>query len=389
MQSVKMAWNSIFASKMRSFLTMLGMIIGVVSLVVLVSLVKGSTSSVTDSISGIGSNLFTVSIRDNKEKPLKLDEVSQFTEEDELKSAAPVTQTSVTAKSGSTSESATVYGTTGAYGEIQGLELQSGRFLKSADVENHSRVAVISSDMAVDIIGRPNAVGQTIKLDGIAYQVIGVLKEDENDSESSSVLEAYIPYTSLIRLSDQISSEITTFVVAAANEESMEEAEVQLTELLMNRFDADEDAFSIRNQSAVLEAMQSVGDTMSLLLGGIAGISLLVGGIGIMNIMMVSVTERTKEIGIRKAIGAWGMNIMQQFLIEALMISLLGCLIGLGLSVVILQIINMTGGTAYNLSVNAAWIATGFSLGIGVIFGMYPASKAAKKNPIEALRYSA
>ena len=178
--------------------------------------------------------------------------------------------------------------------------------------------------------------------------------------------------------------------MSASSEETMDRAREELEERMLERFSQDEDAFSIVNQSAVMEAMENVSNTLALMLGGIAGISLLVGGIGIMNIMLVSVTERTREIGIRKAIGAGRGTIMMQFLIEALMISLMGCAIGLLFSWAALKVISAVGdsGSAYTLSMGVAWIAVAFSMVIGVIFGMYPANKAAGQKPIEALRYT-
>ena len=194
----------------------------------------------------------------------------------------------------------------------------------------------------------------------------------------------------MIRLTEDVSSNITSFCVSASREDTLDHAEAVLTETMMERFSQDEDAFTIVNQSTIMEAMESVNNTLALLLGGIAAISLLVGGIGIMNIMLVSVTERTREIGIRKAIGADRGTIMLQFLIEALMLSLLGCVIGILLSWGILQIISAAGDsdTVYRLSVSVVWIAIAFAIGIGVIFGIYPANKAAKKRPIDALRYT-
>lgn len=389
-QSVKMAWKSISSNKMRSFLTMLGIIIGVLALVVLVSLVSGATSSVNEQISSIGTNLLEVSVLDDKGNPLKLDDVEELTKQEEIKEAAPLAQISCTASSSLTEETATVYGTTGSYGDIMQQELYAGRNLKRTDVENHTNVAVINAGLATEVLGRMDVTGETIELSGVKYLIVGVLQADDSDSSTTETCEAYIPYTSLVRLSDTVSLEITSFVVSAESEESLEPAEEALTETLLQRFHQDEDAFTILNQSTIMDAMDSINSTLSLLLGGIAGISLLVGGIGIMNIMLVSVTERTREIGIRKAIGAGRGAIMMQFLIEALIISLMGCAIGIFLSWITLQMVSVIGGDSmtFHLSMGVVGIAVTFSIFIGVIFGIYPANKAAKKKPIDALRYN-
>ncbi|MEY8427752.1 ABC transporter permease [Lachnospiraceae bacterium 46-15] len=389
-QSLKMAWSAILSNKMRSFLTMLGIIIGVVSLVVLVSIVSGATDSVTEQINSIGTNLLTVRITDDKENPLKLSELSEITEKEEIAEAAPIAQTSATAKSGYTSDDITVYGTTGAYYNIQGLTLAAGRFLKKSDMDNHTYVAVINQTAAEEIFGTANVVGEKISLDGRGFQIVGVLAEEEStiSSLTSGTLEAYIPYTTIIRMEDNIFN-ITSFYASSADEESMDAAESTLETWMLERFGNDEDAFTIINQSALMETMSSVTNTLALMLGGIAGISLLVGGIGIMNIMLVSVTERTKEIGIRKAIGAGRGSIMMQFLIEALMVSLMGCFAGIVLSVGILQLAGLVmEDMSFHLSMGVVWVAVGFSVLIGVVFGIYPANKAAGKPPIEALRYS-
>lgn len=389
-QSVKMAWKAVLSNKMRSFLTMLGIIIGVMSLVVLVSLAGGTTDSVNAQIASMGSNLLTVSIQDDKGNPMKLDDVEALTENDEIAKAAPVAASSVTASSTYSEETANIYGTTGSYAEIQGLELYSGRFLKKTDIENHTNVVVINAGLATQVMGRMNVVGENISLDGVDYQIIGVLKADENDSTTMENYEAYIPYTSLVRLASDVSSEVTSFCVSATSEESLDEAENVITQAMMQRFSQDEDAFTVMNQSTVMETMESVNQTLQLMLGGIAGISLLVGGIGIMNIMLVSVTERTREIGIRKAIGANRSAIMLQFLIEAMMLSLMGCFLGIVLSWTVLQVISAINSAdmIYTMSGGVVGIAIAFSVLIGIVFGLYPANKAAKKKPVDALRFA-
>ncbi len=390
-QSMKMAWKAVASNKMRSFLTMLGIIIGVMSLIVLVSVAGGTSDSVNNKIASMGSNLLTANIQDDKGKPLKLADVEKLTKEKEIASAAPVSKSSVTASNTYSEETASIYGTTGSYETIQNLELYTGRFLKKTDVENHTNVIVINAGLAIDVMGRMDVVGENISLNGVTYQIIGVLAADKNDSTTTQSYEAYIPYTSLVRLVDDVSSDVTSFCVSATSEKTLDNAENILNAFLMERFSQDEDAFEIVNQSTVMEAMESVNNSLQLMLGAIAAISLLVGGIGIMNIMLVSVTERTREIGIRKAIGAGQGTILVQFLIEALLLSLLGCGIGILLSWIALMLVSVISGgdTTYQMSVPVMWIAVLFSVAIGVIFGLYPANKAAKKKPVEALRYTA
>ncbi|MGI5969056.1 MAG: ABC transporter permease [Lachnospiraceae bacterium] len=389
-QSVKMAWKSIAGNKMRSFLTMLGIIIGVMSLVVLVSLTSGATSTVTDKISALGSNLLMITVSDDKGNPIKLNDLSEFIEFSEIEDVSPIAQSSVTADYSDNSETASVYGVTGGYMDINGLTLGSGRFIKNPDVDNHTNVAVISADLAEDVVGYINATGESIQLNGTKFLIIGVLEAEETSSETYSNYELYIPFTSLVRLVDSVPTNITSFCVSSESDESLDAAENKIESVLMERFENDDEAFSIMNQSEIMEALGDVTNILSLLLGGIAAISLLVGGIGIMNIMLVSVTERTREIGIRKAIGAGRFAIMLQFLIEAMMVSLMGCFIGVVLSWGILKILSVVAAgyeLNFTLSMSVVWVAIIFSTVIGIVFGIYPAKKAAKKNPIEALRY--
>lgn len=390
LQSVKMALKSVMSNKMRSFLTMLGIIIGVVALVVLVSLVNGATGSINSSINSLGTNMFGVTVKDEHNRPIKLSELSEFTKQDFIDEIAPVSQASVTVTSNYSEETINVTGTTASYKSIMGLSVGNGRFIMKPDVDNHNNVIVINTDLANDIIGRSDAVGETIKLNGKSFLVVGVLESlaslNSSNSSDSSDYAAYIPYTSLIRLTSSVSLNITNFYLSVSAND-MDLAENKLEQLLLDRFSNDEDAYNIMNQSSIYEAMENVNKTLSLLLGGIAGISLLVGGIGIMNIMLVSVTERTREIGIRKAIGAGRGNILMQFLVEALSISVMGCIIGIVLSWMVICIIDIVGNVNYSLSVPVALISMGFSIAIGVLFGLYPANKAAKKKAIDALRF--
>lgn len=404
LQSVKMAWHAVTVNRLRTFLTMLGIINGVVALIVLVSIADGATTSVADEISGMGSSYLTVTISDDKENPLRLSEMSDFAEPDEIAAVAPLSRTSVSAKNGYTSDSMTLIGTTGSYVQIQEMETEYGRFLMNADVKNHTYVVVLTYDTAVELMGRADVTGEIISLNGKNFQIIGVLSEkssssltgntgmmsssSDDDSDSSVELEGYIPFSTMTRMADNI-LDVTQFLVSATDDSTLDPAEKALTELLLKRFGNDEDAFSVTDQSQIMDTMESVNSTMSLMIGGIAAISLLVGGIGIMNIMMVSVTERTREIGIRKAIGAKKGMIMLQFLIEALLVSLMGCALGIGISWVILQAAGFfVQNMQFEMDMRVVWISVIFSAVIGICFGLYPAWKAAAKKPIEALRYT-
>ncbi|MDR0357326.1 MAG: ABC transporter permease, partial [Clostridiales Family XIII bacterium] len=283
----------------------------------------------------------------------------------------------------------TAEGTNASYFRIQGYELASGRFLKSADLENASHVTVLSYKAAVEIYGSADAVGQNLLMDGRKYLVVGVLAEDKSLTASfSRFYSVYIPYTVAERLPG-VPSGISSFYVAAADADSSGAAETAVRQALLSRFNNDNDAFHIMNRDTLAETMSSVTNTFALLLGGIAAISLLVGGIGIMNIMLVSVTERTREIGIRKAIGAKNRNILFQFLIEALTICLVGCALGIALSGLILAIINIFSSDTLTFGFSGGVVLTAvlFSTAIGVAFGLYPARKAARMRPIDALRY--
>ena len=391
--SFKMALRSISSNKLRAALTMLGIIIGVMALVVLVSLVNGATSSVTDAVSGLGTSMLTVSISDDKGLPLDLDTVNGYMDEDGIGLVAPYISSSVTAIADGESGEVTVYGATPAFYDVQGMQLAMGRFLKTSDVENHTYVCVINETAATELIGYVDCVDQAISLNGVEYTIVGVLSDNEDSLTSmmtSGSLAVYLPYTSLLRLSDSLTSEVTSFYVSAPENGTMETVEAAMTNILMERFEDDDEAFTVSSQSVLEDTMSSITSILTILLGGIAAISLVVGGIGIMNIMLVTVTERTREIGIRKAIGASRGTILSQFLMEAVVLCMLGCCLGIFLSWAILQTVttvvsslNMT----FSLDGGVVLIAVVFCFVIGVVFGLYPANKAAKMKPIDALHY--
>ena len=393
MQSFVMALRSISANKMRAVLTMLGIIIGVMALVVLVSLVNGATSSVTDAVADLGSSLITVSISDDKGKPVTLADLDEWMEKDHVGAIAPYASGSATGRHGAEYGSVTLYGTNEAYYDLQGLQLSMGRWLKHTDLDNNSRVCIINETAAEELIGYTDCVGQTIMLDGTEYLVVGILQNDEDSLTAlftAGTMVAYLPYTTLIRQSSTTTAHITTLYIGAAGGESLTAAETVMENILLERFEQDEDAYTLSSSNILEEAMNDITSVLTILLGGIAAISLVVGGIGIMNIMLVTVTERTREIGIRKAIGASRQTILTQFLMEAVVLCMMGCALGIFLSWSILQLVNtVVASTGLVFVLNGGVVATAviFCFLIGVIFGLYPANKAAKMKPIDALHY--
>ncbi len=384
-QSFQMAISSIGQNKTRAFLTMLSIIIGVIAVVVLVSITNSASDAVMEEMQSMGANKISISITGTREQPLTLSEVEALSQTyDSIASVVPSTQQNATVKAGDVSESATVVGTTGSYLDLDELELQSGRNIKMTDVDNNVAVAILGNEIATDLFGDSTGlVGKTLSLDGRSFQIIGVLTDAGSSIQGSDNSNIIIPYTVAQRMF--YVSGVQSFTVVADGSENVDAAEQDVTNVLMDKY-KDEDSFLVMNQSSMLESMDSVSNTLAYMLGGIAAISLLVGGIGIMNIMLVSVSERTREIGIRKAIGAKKRHILSQFLTESLVLSACGGLIGVGLSWVLLTIISWFTDSAYEISAGIALISVGFSLAIGVAFGINPANKAAKMQPIQALR---
>ena len=385
LSSFKMAINSIFSNRLRTFLTMLGVIIGVASVIVAVGFAKGSTNSITSSIENTGTNLITISLMGRRTSTIDYDDVSEVLDTLEgIDGYAPLLNSSVYLKNADNeSFSTSCIGTNSDYAVVQDKTIQEGRFLTSFDIEGSMNVAVVCTYIANTIFPDGDAIGNYIKIGGQKFKVVGILTETESGEEGSADDTIIVPYTVLQRLMG--TGNVSTIYMRSTNHEDTESI-VEKTEALLYGLYENEDYYKVTSREAMLETLNSITDTLMIVLGGIAAISLVVGGIGIMNIMIVSVTERTREIGIRKAIGARRGNILIQFLIESLIITGLAGLIGIGIGCLIIYIIGKVGLVPAVYSIDWMIIAFGSSLGIGVIFGIFPAYKAASLDPIVALR---
>ena len=378
LNSLRLAVRSTLANKMRSFLTMLGIIIGVMSVVVLVSIVQSTTNSVSSAIASMGSDLITISVTD-EDVVLNADDYMTLENNSAISGVAPYLTVSSTARSGSNYTSVSAIGVTGEYMEVAGRDLESGRGIVASDLDWRTYTAVIGTEVAGELYEDYDVIGKTFTMSGHTFTIVGLLTESGSNTDS----QILIPLTTAERISD--STSISSCYVQASSTSNVTLAQA-LTEQQMLSLTGDEDSYDVYNMSEILDTMDDVMSTLSLMLGGIAAISLLVGGIGIMNIMLVSVAERTREIGIRKAIGARRSHIMMQFLIEACVLSILGGLIGLGLSALGLQIYGLIADTTISMEWVAAMGSLLFCVVIGVAFGSYPAAKASKMTPIDALQ---
>lgn len=387
-QAIKISFKNITMNKLRAILTMLGIIIGVAAVIALTSLGMGASQSVSDEVSSLGSTTVSISLSGNSsdEEVVTYDELMSFEDLSEVEAVSPTVTTSSTLKNGTTSsEGVTVAGVNTSYEDVNDITVRTGRNIMDIDLDNRNKVVVLGSNVATELFGFSNAVDQSIKIDGTTFKVIGVLEEQGEELSGSVDDQVLIPFTTAQRFIGQ--TYVTSATVKMSSEDAVEIGMAKIEQDLYNQFGGDETSYSVRNQSSVSDALDSVSNTMTLLLAGIASISLIVGGIGIMNIMLVSVTERTREIGIRKAIGAKKKDIMLQFLIEAVVLSafggILGALIGLGSAEVLSSMLDMTMQITW-------WIVGGsvsFSILIGIIFGIFPANKASNLSPLEALRY--
>lgn len=385
LQAFSMAIKSILSSKMRSFLTMLGIIIGIFSVIILVAMGEGTKRTIADSISSMGTNLITVTLTGNRDRKITNDEISSLKSQPGIQDIAPVITSTVTAKSGNTSMQVSLEASDAGYLDIRNMNIQEGRFISDEDDKNHLKVAVIGTEVVDTVFNKNNAIGKTITLNGTNFMVIGILQSNGTTMSGSNDNKVIIPISTAQRFLKNTS--IRTFYVQATSAEMVDTAQARLEEFLTRKTNGESNAYRVLNQTQLLETRSAAADKMTLMLAGIAAISLLVGGIGIMNIMLVSVTERTREIGIRKAIGAKRRNILTQFLIEALCVSGVGGVLGVLLGLIGCKVLPKFLNQSFVVSNNVVLLAFAFSAGVGVIFGLYPANKASKLRPIDALRY--
>jgi len=406
MQNVRSALRALLANKLRSALTMLGIVIGVGSVVALLSVGTGAQSSITNQISNIGANVITVysGTRNNSAPsgagggataPLTYEESKELKGLTGVAAVSPQVQSRQTLKYQTSQTSVQVVGVEPDYAIVHPNQLDRGSFISASDVSGKARVAVVGSQVVTDLFGGLDPVGKSIKINGILFEVVGVLKSQGSGGFGfSRDLTTYVPITTaMARLSNaRVGSQqsVSTIEVSAANSDSITPAIAAITEKLRTlhkiKVGATAD-FTVQSQSDILATATSVTTTLTVFLGAIAGISLLVGGIGVMNIMLVSVTERTREIGLRKAVGARRRDILYQFLTETLVLSIVGGIIGIIIGWGIAAIVSAAGLMTTVVSIQSVMLAFGFSAAIGVFFGLYPANRAAGLKPIEALRY--
>ncbi len=389
LQSFKLAIKSIWSNKMRSFLTMLGIIIGVASVIILVSLVNGYMSTVVENFASMGVNQMTVRLTNLTSRSVGVDDMYQFYEEHDDLFAQMTPQVSLNAtikKGNETLTSTSVGGYSEAYLAIKGYELEAGRNLQYGDITSRNKVCVLGSYGAQELFGSAEkALGETVKLNGYAFTVVGLVEQQEEDGPEEGGTDdlLWIPYSVAVKIAG--SADISSYVFATADVEDTDTCKTLLEEYLYT-FYKDDDLYRVMANSEMLDSLNEQIAMMSAMLGGIAGISLLVAGVGVMNIMLVSVTERVREIGIRKALGARRRTIMEQFVIEAAVTSSIGGVIGILLGAAVTSLAGGLIGIKATPTPAAVLISFSVSVGIGLIFGYMPADRAAKLNPIDALR---
>ena len=391
LQSFNLAIKSIWSNKMRSFLTMLGIVIGVAAVIILVGLINGQMSYMKESFASMGTNQIMVNLVNLSTRSVSDDEMYEFYEENReyFAQMSPTVSVNGTVKVGNESQTSTsITGVSEEYLDLKEQALDEGRFIQYSDTVSRQKVCVVGYYIAQELYGGSSkALGETIKVNGEAYEIVGCV--ERQTSESDDVEEGgnddflYLPYTTAVKLSRN--GVIGNYVFTTVDTDETETVKDLFDEFLYPIF-KDEDLYSITAMSEMLDSLNSMIAMMSLLVGGIAGISLLVAGVGVMNIMLVSVTERTREIGIRKSLGAKRRTIMQQFVIEAAVTSSLGGILGIILGCLLTGVIGNMMGMEAEPTLGSVLVAFGVSVGIGLLFGYMPAGRAARLNPIDALR---
>lgn len=389
-KSFELALANILYDKKRSILTMLGIIVGVAAVIILISLMNGMTSMISDKFNEMGTTTLNITVQDRGgSRTVKEEDMYNLRDENPelLSGVSPsATLARATVKTSDSTDTITTNatGVSEEYAYMKKLNVTDGRFLDYMDIEKISKVCVVGTYIQKELFGMTSALDNQIKINGVSYTVVGVLEEKDDSESNGSDDVIYIPYTTALR--NGTSSTVSSYTLTAASDDVVDQA----LELVKNRLLdilGDEDYFSATSMAEMIDMMMEMVGKMKILLVAIAGISLLVGGIGIMNIMLVSVTERTREIGIRKSLGAKGKTIMSQFVIEAGTVSgvggVIGIFVGSAVSVIAGKLLDM----ATYPSIGAILLSFGVSVGIGIIFGYLPAKKAAALNPIDALRY--
>jgi putative ABC transport system permease protein len=391
LELLRLALSRLRTSRLRAALTMLGVIIGVASVVALVGVGRGTTSSITTRLNGLGTNLLTISPSGRSSSTtLTTEDAAAIGALPGIAAVAPEVQTQAAVATSTTNTTSTsVVGTTADYAIVRAYDVWQGTFLTPVSVDRSLRVIVLGATVATDLGLGAEAIGSTVSIGGIPFQVIGILQPKGGSGFANPDDQVLVPIGA-VRKYFVGGDTVRTIGVSVAGGGEMQAARDAITGLLRVRHGiaaTGTDDFSIFDQAQLLEAASSISGTLTLLLGGIASIALVVGGIGIMNIMLVSVRERTREIGIRKALGARGRDILSQFLIEALTLSLLGGLIGVVIGLVVSALIGRIAGWGFIFDPATVAAATLFSLMVGIVFGVWPARQAARLDPVAALRY--
>lgn len=387
-QAFTLALKSLVSSKMRSFLTMLGIIIGVGAVIIIVSVVNGMTKDVIDRFESMGATTITVSVMGRGgNRSVDVEDMQNLVYDNPkyLQSMSPsVTVAGATAKKDENNiELASCVGVNEFYTDIKAMEITNGRNICSIDCTDRLKNCVVGTYVAKTLFGNLNVIGESIKINGTTFNIVGVLEETAKGEQGGADDIVLIPYTSAQRLSDSFT--MGSYIFNAKSKEVANDAQTFIDSYLMGVF-SNTNAYRVSNMSSMIEQVNELTSSMSIVLACVAGVSLLVGGIGIMNIMLVSVTERTREIGIRKSLGATPWDIMSQFVVEAVTTSCLGGFIGILIGIAGSYAATLIDMTAV-ISVPAILISFSVSALIGIAFGYFPAKKAARLNPIEALRY--